>query len=181
MNRSAVLALRTVPVLLLATISVYLPGWATQQDPAIIKKTFLQKAAQGQQAEIALGRLAKTKASSDSVKQFAERMIEDHMKANQEVLQLAAKEGIQIPTEMNQTQKEKHQELLHLSGKDFDQSYMSYMLVDHIKDVQEFKQSAEMLQDPQLRQWASGTLPLLEHHLQSAKTVGSAVGVAASD
>jgi putative membrane protein len=180
MNHSLIFALKSVSVLLLSSILAYPLSWASQQDPSALHKTFVQKAAQDQQAEIALGRLAKTKASNDSVKQFAERMIEDHMKTNQEVLQLAARKGIEIPTEMNQQQKERHKELLHLSGKDFDQSYISYVLFDHMKDVHEFKQSAEILQDPQVKQWAAGTVPVLEHHLRTAKIVGSEIGVAAS-
>src|SRR5581483_8855131 len=44
-------------------------------------KHFVRKAAQGGIAEVELGKLATQKASSDEVKKFGQRMVDDHSKA----------------------------------------------------------------------------------------------------
>jgi putative membrane protein len=179
MHRTFVTGFTLMIGLLFLVLAAAPASWAIL-DPAGMKKTFIEKAAQGQQAEIALGQLAMQKASNEQVKQFGQRMIADHQKANREVQQLAQQEGISVPMQLSDKQKQKQQELSRLSGNDFDRSYIGYMLHDHVKDVHEFKESAEMVQDPQVKQWATGTLPILEEHLKQAQSVASAIGVSAS-
>jgi len=146
-----------------------------QQKPTV--ESFLMKAAEGQQAEILLGKLAGERAGDDQVKQFATKMIEDHQKAKQEVQQIAMKDNVQLPSQLNERHKQKQEQLSQLSGKDFDRAYIQYMLRDHSKEVKEFEQSAQTLQDQDVKQWASGALPVLKEHLQHAKTIASALGI----
>jgi putative membrane protein len=47
-------------------------------------QAFVKEAAIGGMAEVALGQLASTKATNDKVKAFAQRMVTDHGKANDE-------------------------------------------------------------------------------------------------
>src|SRR5438309_2156957 len=47
-------------------------------------QTFVMKAAKGGMAEVELGKLAAQKGSSDQVKKFGQRMVDDHGKANDE-------------------------------------------------------------------------------------------------
>ena len=56
--------------------------------------TFANKAAQGGMAEVKLGHLAKEKASSQAVKDFGQRMIDDHTKAGDELKDVAGKKGV---------------------------------------------------------------------------------------
>lgn len=141
------------------------------------EESFLKTAAQGNQAEIALGQLAERKAFSPEVKQFGAKMVQDHQKAGEEVKQLASKEGVQLPMQISDKQKRKQQELSQLSGKDFDRAYIQYMLQDHKKEVNEFEQNGLQLQDKDVKQWASGTLPVLKQHLQQAQTIASSIGI----
>src|SRR5262249_20522643 len=46
------------------------------------------KAAEGGREEVELGRLAQSKASSDAVKQFGQRMVDDHGNANKELVKV---------------------------------------------------------------------------------------------
>src|SRR5690242_9473059 len=84
---------------------------------------FMKKAAQGGMAEVELGQLAVQKASSDQVKQFGQRMVDDHTKANDQLKQLAAQEHVQLPTQPAAKDKATKARLEKLSGKEFDQAY----------------------------------------------------------
>lgn len=61
-------------------------------------RKFVMEAAHGGMMEVALGRMAVDKASSPDVKQFAQRLVDDHSKANDELRELASQKGIVIPT-----------------------------------------------------------------------------------
>ena len=60
-------------------------------------KMFLRKAAEGGIAEVKLGELAVQKASSDDVKAFAQKMVEDHTRMNNDMAQLADSMGVMLP------------------------------------------------------------------------------------
>ena len=60
-------------------------GGAAAGKLAAADTKFVQEAAVGGMAEVALGKLAATKATNPDVKQFAQRMIDDHSKANAEL------------------------------------------------------------------------------------------------
>ncbi len=140
-------------------------------------ESFLKAAAQGQQAEIALGQLATQKASNPDVKQFGAHMIEDHQKASQEVQQLASKEGVRLPMQLSEKHKHKQQELSKLSGEEFDRAYMQYMVQNHTKEVKEFEQNAQQITDQDVKKWASSAVPVLKEHLQKAQTIAASIGV----
>jgi putative membrane protein len=171
---------RTRALLHVATIAIFaalpdlLVSAATREAGG---ESFLKTAAQGQQAEIALGQLATQKASNPDVKQFGAQMIEDHQKASQEVRQLASKEGVRLPMQLSEKHKHKQQELSKLSGEEFDRAYMQYMVQDHTKEVKEFEQNAEQITDQDVKKWASSAVPVLKEHLQKAQTIAASIGV----
>lgn len=131
-------------------------------------KEFMTKAAQGGMMEVSLGQTVSQKAQSPDVKTFADRMVSDHGKANDELKQLATTKGITLPTDMGEHQKAVD-ELSKKSGKDLDKAYMSEMVKDHEKDVDEFKKASNEVQDADLKIWATKTLPTLEEHLRMAR------------
>ncbi len=137
--------------------------------------TFATKAAEGGIAEVQLGNLAKEHASSADVKNFAEQMVTDHTKANDELKSIAAGKNITLPTELNAKDKATYDRLSKLNGADFDKAYMRQMVTDHRTDVAEFKREADRGTDADLKAFAGKTLPTLQHHLQMAETTeGSA-------
>src|SRR5579872_2887708 len=101
-------------------------------------ETFLKKEAQGGMAEVELGQLAVQKASSDQVKQFGQRMVDDHTKANDQLKQIAEQDHVKLPTQPGVKDKATKARLEKLSGKEFDDAYMKDMVKDHKKDVAEF-------------------------------------------
>jgi len=138
---------------------------------------FVMEAAMGGMAEVELGQLAKDKAQSDQVKQFGERMVTDHGKANDELKTLAQRKNIALPTDMGAKHKATRDRLAKLSGAAFDKAYMQEMLTDHKKDVSDFQKESRTGKDPDVKAWAAKTLPTLEEHLQLAQTASrGAVG-----
>jgi putative membrane protein len=134
---------------------------------------FATKAAEGGMAEVELGNLAKEKASNDAVKQFGDRMVQDHTKANDELKQLASQKNINLPTTMDSKMQAEKDRLEKLSGAEFDKAYMRYMVSDHKKDVAEFQHQADRGQDSDLKAFASKTLPTLQEHLKLAQQTQS--------
>ena len=58
-------------------------------DPMASARRFVKEAAEGSATDVALGKLAQEKGSSDAVKQFGKRMVDDHSKATEELKQAA--------------------------------------------------------------------------------------------
>jgi putative membrane protein len=138
-------------------------------------ETFVRNAAEGGMAEVKLGQLAEEKAQNPEVKKFAQRMVEDHTKANDELKQIASRERINLPTDVSHKDAQTYQSLSKLSGEAFDKAYAQQMVRDHEKDVSEFKQETTSAQNPSLKQFAQQTLPTLESHLQEARQMEHSV------
>lgn len=137
----------------------------------VADKTFVKKAAEGGLAEVELGQLATQKASSEEVKKFGQRMVDDHSKANDQLKQVAAQQHIDLPTEPNAKDKATKARLEKLSGEQFDRAYMNNMVRDHRKDVGEFAHEAKMGKDPAVKSFAESTLPTLREHLKEAERI----------
>ena len=136
-------------------------------------KEFFIAAAQGNMSEVALGKLASDKATDAGVKAFGNRMVTDHGKGIEELKKLALQKGVALPAVVNKEESEAADTLSKKVGKDFDHAYMTDMIKDHEKDVSEFKQASLNLTDPDMRAWATKTLPVLQDHLRMAKTTES--------
>ncbi len=138
-------------------------------------KHFVKEAAAGGMAEVALGQLATEKASSPDVKQFGQRMVDDHSKANDQLKQIAADEGVRLPTTLSAKDEATKNRLSKLSGDAFDKAYMADMVKDHKTDVAAFRHESKTGRDPQVKSFAADTLPTLEDHLKNAQKVAPEV------
>jgi putative membrane protein len=141
---------------------------------------FVREAAMGGMAEVELGRLASEKASSPDVKQFGDRMVTDHGKANDELKQLAQQKNITLPTELGPKDKATRDRLAKLSGAAFDKAYMTDMVADHRKDVAAFQHESTAGKDSDVKSWAGKTLPTLKDHLKMAEDTKAKVAGAPS-
>jgi putative membrane protein len=138
---------------------------------------FIKEAAQGGQAEVQMGALAAQKAQNPEVKQLAESLQQDHMKSNQELLQIAQKGGVTVPTEPARKEERAENRLQDKTGAEFDRSFVEHVLKDHEKDIQEYQKALANCKDPELKAYIEKTLPALRHHLQMARSAGAAAGV----
>ena len=132
---------------------------------------FMKQAADGGMAEVELGQLAVQKASSNEVKEFGQRMVDDHGKANQELKTLAGEKGVTLPSQPTAKHELTKEKLSKLSGDEFDKAYMAEMLKDHKKDVAEFRRESQNAKDGDVKKFAAQTLPTLEDHLKQAQSL----------
>jgi putative membrane protein len=136
---------------------------------------FVMEAAQGGMAEVALGRLASQKASNDRVKQFGQRMVADHSKANDELKAVAQAKSITIPADLDAKHKATQDRLSKLSGAEFDRAYIQEMVADHQKDVADFRKEAQGGSDSAVKAFAAKTLPTLEEHYKMVQDINSSL------
>jgi putative membrane protein len=136
-------------------------------------KKFVMDAAQGGMAEVEMGKLAANQGSSDDVKKFGQRMVDDHSKANEKLKDLASEKGVMVPSDLNAKDMATKARLEKLQGAEFDKAYMKDMVMDHKKDVADFKKESMSGKDPDVKGFASDTLPTLQDHLKQAESVNS--------
>ena len=126
---------------------------------------FLTKAASGGMLEVQLGQQVAKKATTPDAKSFAQQMITDHTKANEELKGLAAKKNIVLPTTLGQDQQKVYDEVLAEKGPELDKKYVQAMIADHQEDIKEFQEAVGSTRDSELRAFAQRTLPVLQMHL----------------
>jgi len=160
------------------TFCTFLGCWAVlahqenAQKPAhaaVSDTQFAKKAAQGGMAEVKLGQLAQEKGTSDSVKKFGQRMVEDHSKAGDELKRAAARENITLPDDISAKDKATYDSLSKLSGAAFDRAYARDMVKDHEEDIADFNKEANGGKNAAIKDFAAQTLPTLQDHLKEAK------------
>lgn len=144
---------------------------STSGSVSVSDKKFVREAAEGGMAEVELGKLATEKASSEEVKKFGQRMVDDHSKAADELKELASSKGIQVPDKLSAKDQMMKDRLSKLSGEQFDRAYMSDMVKDHTQDVADFKLESSSGTDPDVKNFAATTLPTLQDHLRQAKEI----------
>lgn len=136
---------------------------------------FAVEAADGGMLEVQLAQLAIANASSKQVKDFAQSMVKEHSKANEELKSLATQKNITLPGTLSEDSKKKYDELAEKRGEDFDEAYCDFMVKDHKDDIDKFKKEADDGNDADIKSWASEKLPTLQHHLSMAESMEDAV------
>lgn len=133
--------------------------------------TFAMKAAEGGMMEVESGNIALQNSENDRVKAFAQMMVNDHSKANTELMSLASSHGMTLPSALP-ADKQKHVDAMKaMKGKAFDKHYMDMMVNDHKKTVADFEKESNSGMAEDLKAWAGKTLPTLKMHTDSAAAI----------
>ena len=162
------------PFLKIAGITL-LMGLASLQVQAASSDDFVDAATEAGIAEVVTGNLAQEKSQSADIKQFAQQMVTDHTKANQELGDIARKLDISVPDEAALTDKVKKM-ILEWREESFDRSYVNNQVDAHEKAVELFKKEAASSDKPELKAFASDKLPTLQHHLEQARALKATHG-----
>jgi putative membrane protein len=175
-KRSGILAPLALGLGLLA-IAQYAPLSARAADaaenPGQISATdykFVTTAARGGTLEVTLGNLAQ-KSTQQAVKQFGQRMVDDHGKAGKQLNDLAAQKGAMLPAGISDEQQKEVDRLSLLTGPDFDRAYVAFMVKAHKADLKEVKRAAQDVQDPDIKAFAANMVPTIQEHLSMAQAL----------
>jgi putative membrane protein len=146
---------------------------------AATSNDFVDKAAAGGIAEIETSRLALEKSQSADVKAFANMMITDHGKANDELAAIAKQNDIEVPDSTTLVKQAK-EKILDMRDESFDAAYANNQVKAHEEAIALFKKEANTVTDDkveggtQIKGFAQKMLPGLEKHLDMAKKLQAA-------
>ena len=132
---------------------------------------FAVDAANGGMAEVALGKLAQQQATSAAVKDFANMMVTDHSKANDELMALAKSKNITLPDSVSNDKKQAMMDLSKKTGADFDKAYVDMMVDDHKSTISLFEDESKNGKDADIKAFADKTLPTLRTHLTHIQSI----------
>ena len=156
-------------------------GAVGQNAQIVADRMFFRIATKGGMAEVEMGKLAVTKASSEEVKQFGQKMVADHTMLNASMVPFAQSLGVKMPKHLLKKDSEELAKLEGLSGRDFDQEFLSYMVVNHRTDDKEFQGEMRMASDPQLKDAVANAQKLNHQHLLMVQKLAQEQGVVVPD
>jgi putative membrane protein len=139
-------------------------------------KQFLMKAAEGGLAEVQLGKLAVAKGGAE-VKDFGQKMVDDHTQINKEMGDVADQLGVMLPKKMNKEDQAEYDKLNGLSGDEFDKEYISYMIKDHRQDLRQFFMESRTAADQTLQEEVMKAAGMIRQHLQIVTKLAGEKGV----
>lgn len=159
------------------TPSTTSPASARMDRAGSADAMFVQEAAKGGMMEVAKGKLAGQHASRDDVKQFAQRMVDDHTKASDELKSIAKGKNITLPPDQPSAQDQAMLDKMgKMDGAAFDRSYIADQVKDHEKTIALFEKEARSGKDAELKAFAEKTLPTLKDHLTAVRGLNSKKG-----
>lgn len=126
---------------------------------------------QGAQSEIKLGLLASQRAVTPGVRDYGQTLVIDHRRSLQQAGPLASARGIPLPDTPTKPALAELDKLSKLSGPAFDREFVAYMVLDHTRDLDEFKRQADSHDDPQVAALARDTVPVLQKHFDMARAL----------
>ncbi|MEP6938030.1 MAG: DUF4142 domain-containing protein [Chthoniobacterales bacterium] len=130
---------------------------------------FIKKAAHGGMMEVELGKIAAEKGQSQDVKDFGNRMVKDHSKANDQLKEVAGKMSAKVPGKLNAKHKAMVDQLSAMSGAEFDKAYVKAMIKDHEQDIAEFEKADKEVKNADLKKFIENTIPVMKEHLEMIK------------
>lgn len=141
-------------------------------------ETFIKHEAGAGLALVKIADFAVKKAARADIKFFAETLLTDRIKANEELAKLAASKGVETSTMIDPKHAKTYQMLERQSGTAFDNGFLATIVSGHTKCVSNFEEAAEDAKDSDLQAWAQKRLPTLKTHLEKAKKLNRSAGEA---
>jgi putative membrane protein len=144
-------------------------------------RMFVENALKGGMAEVQLGQLALRKSSNDDVKQFAQKMVDDHTKLGEQMKPIAQQIGVKIPDGPSRKDKSTIAKLSALNGEAFDRAYIKDMVKDHKGDLNDFQSEAQNGSNPTVKEAASQGSKVIGRHLAMIEQISQKTGTIASN
>src|SRR5882757_5097633 len=132
---------------------------------------FIKEVAMSDMLEIEAAKIAQQKGNAAEQK-FAVQMLTDHTKTSSELKGLVSGEmKAAIPASLDDASQKKLDKLRDAKPEDFAGQYDPMQVSAHKDAVSLFERYAKGGDDAKLKDWASKTLPALQHHLEMAQDI----------
>lgn len=156
--------------LTLATLALAASTLAASPASAASPREFLMDASRGDASEVMLGQMIAQRAMAPRVRQYGMMLMRDHSKGLREAQMMAARLHVRASGEPMPEAREEARRLRTLRGRAFDAEVKRYMIEDHEKDIRKFESQTHET-DSATSAFASRTLPVLQHHLEVARSL----------
>ena len=130
---------------------------------------FLTMAAETDMTEAHIGQMAESQANSQAAKDFGKQLDQDHTTSYTELLQLAQKEGDNIPRGINTRRISTIRSLEPMRGTAFDKAFARDEAMDHQRALAAFQREADHGSDPDIKAYAAKQVSTMKSHLDMAK------------
>ncbi|MCB1883259.1 MAG: DUF4142 domain-containing protein [Geminicoccaceae bacterium] len=151
-------------------------GFAAPALAAMSAQEFVDAAANSGLFEIKSSQAALDQKVPTDVADFAQKMIVDHTKANDELMAVAKGKDVTVPESLDAKHQETLDEVEGMQGEDFVKGYVDAQVKGHEETVETFQAYAKEGDDADLTGFASKTLPTLQEHLDMAKQIQGKMG-----
>ena len=170
--------MNTVKTFLLAgcTLAMGLTACNTTEKDIVIvtapmEANFMNRAAQGNLAEIEAGMLADSKATEALVKSFGVQMVADHKAAQSNLEAVATSLAYKLPTAPDSMHKAMTMKLSTMTGRMFDSTYIYAQVKDHEATVNLLNAIIESTELTTLKKYAETSLPTVQMHYNRAENI----------
>jgi putative membrane protein len=156
------------------------PSWdftATSANISPRAQEFFKEAAQANQTEIALAKVAEGKSQISKVKELAQTLGREHQKNYEQLQAIARAHGVVLDTALEAINQQQVALLQQADAADFDKEYAKLMLKDHVKCIKNYHEATSEIEEPDLKQYAQNTLPALRIHLLRSEDAARSAGV----
>ena len=156
-----------LPALIFCEISVAGP---------LTNQSFIDTASIKSISEIETAKIALEKSNSNSVKFYAQAVLEEHTFLLTHLRRFAKAQHLDMMSD-SELQAQARRFIFQRKGQTFDEAYADMRFMERKKSVSLFREVAEMATGD-IKQYAANELPTLMHHLYMAQTL---VGALAKD
>lgn len=159
------------------------PGQVNQQPRGEYRSgvfddaSWIKQVAQGNHLEIKVAEFASKKSDHAEVKQYAERLVQDHKKASEKLEQIAMKQGVMLQKELDSHHKQMCDKFESYTGDQLNREFAKHAVKSHVKEIAHFQRASQEAKDEDLKTFARETLPVLRQHLEEARDLAKAVGL----
>jgi len=136
---------------------------------AVDASQFVQQAASSGLFEVKAGELAKQRATSDNTKHLGDIIMQEHKKANDDLMKITQRKNIPTPSDLQPNEKATFDKLSTVNGADFDGEFLHSQVLAHQQAIDLFEKASKDLQDKDLKEFAQQYLPMLREHLKMAQ------------
>lgn len=122
--------------------------------------------------EIESAKLALAKSKNAQVREFAQKMLDEHSAAQAQLEALATAKGVKLPARTYLMQKSTTAMLKVLGGKTFDREYIKHAGVKAHKNTLVLLQRVSLeAVDPEFRTLGASMRPMIQQHLKMAQQI----------